>query len=76
MVEIKNKIFGCSSEVDGSFEGVTCNERGQMANISLQGKGLTSKLLLAIVRLKHLTGLYLHYNSLYGKIPVKIANLT
>ena len=47
-----------------------------MGNISLQGKGLTGKLLLAIVRLKHLTGLYLHYNSLYGKIPIKIVNLT
>lgn len=61
---------------DGSFEGVACNERGQVANISLQGKGLTGKLSPAIAGLKHLTGLYLHYNSLYGEIPVEIANLT
>ena len=61
---------------DGSFEGVACNERGQVANISLQGKGLTGKRSPASAGLKHLTGLYLHYNSLYGEIPVEIANLT
>ncbi|KAL0400871.1 UNVERIFIED_CONTAM: LRR receptor kinase SERK2 [Sesamum latifolium] len=61
---------------DGSFEGVACNEKGQVANISLQGKGLAGKLSPAVVGLKHLTGLYLHYNSLYGEIPVEIANLT
>ncbi|CAJ1976394.1 unnamed protein product [Sphenostylis stenocarpa] len=61
---------------DGSFEGVACNERGQVANVSLQGKGLSGKLSPAIAGLKHLTGLYLHYNSLYGEIPRGIANLT
>ena len=61
---------------DGSFEGVACNEKGQVANISLQGKGLFGKLSAAIAGLKHLTGLYLHYNSLYGEIPREIANLT
>ncbi|MED6144173.1 hypothetical protein PIB30_013059 [Stylosanthes scabra] len=59
-----------------SFEGVACNDKGQVANISLQGKGLIGKLSPAIGRLKHLTGLYLHYNSLYGEIPREIANLT
>ncbi|XVE58689.1 hypothetical protein DITRI_Ditri04bG0189100 [Diplodiscus trichospermus] len=61
---------------DASFEGVACNEKGQIANISLQGKGLYGKVSPAIAGLKHLTGLYLHYNSLYGEIPREIANLT
>lgn len=60
---------------DGSFEGVACNEKGQVANISLQGKGLTGKLSPAVGGLKHLTGLYLHYNSLYGEIPKDISYL-
>lgn len=60
---------------DGSFEGVACNEKGQVANISLQGKGLAGKLSPAVGGLKHLTGLYLHYNSLYGEIPKDISNL-
>ncbi|PIN07144.1 hypothetical protein CDL12_20294 [Handroanthus impetiginosus] len=60
----------------GTFEGVACNENGQVANISLQGKGLAGRLSPAIGGLKHLTGLYLHYNSLYGEIPLEIANLT
>ncbi|KAL8539627.1 hypothetical protein ACS0TY_001293 [Phlomoides rotata] len=60
----------------GSFEGVACNDKGQVANISMQGKGLAGKLSPAIGGLKHLTGLYLHYNSLYGEIPAEIANLT
>ncbi|GAB4858730.1 hypothetical protein Ancab_010204 [Ancistrocladus abbreviatus] len=59
-----------------SFEGVCCDEMGQVANISLQGKGLMGKLSPAIAALKHLTGLYLHYNSLAGEIPKEIANLT
>ncbi|XP_027367355.1 somatic embryogenesis receptor kinase 1-like [Abrus precatorius] len=61
---------------DGSFEGVACNEKGEVTNVSLQGKGLSGKLSPAIGGLKHLTGLYLHYNSLYGEIPKEIANLT
>ncbi|KDP22393.1 hypothetical protein JCGZ_26224 [Jatropha curcas] len=60
----------------GSFEGVACNEKGQVANISLQGKGLHGKLSSSVAGLKNLTGLYLHYNSLYGEIPREIANLT
>lgn len=60
---------------DGSFEGIACNEKGQVANISLQGKGLKGKLSPAIAGLTHLTGLYLHYNSLYGEIPREISNL-
>lgn len=61
---------------DGSFEGVACNDKAQVANISLQGKGLSGKLSPAIGGLNHLTGLYLHYNSLYGEIPREIANLS
>ncbi|KAI8031666.1 Protein STRUBBELIG-RECEPTOR FAMILY 8 [Camellia lanceoleosa] len=61
---------------DGSFEGVACNDKGQVANISLQSKGLSGKVSPAISGLKHLTGLYLHYNSLYGEIPREISNLT
>ncbi|KAL3647440.1 hypothetical protein CASFOL_008408 [Castilleja foliolosa] len=67
---------GSGDPCDGTFEGVACNEKGQVANISLQGKGLAGKLTPAIGGLSHLTGLYLHYNSLYGEIPVEIANLT
>ncbi|KAE8022422.1 hypothetical protein FH972_008224 [Carpinus fangiana] len=59
----------------GSFEGVACNERGQVANITLQGKGLSGSVSPAISGLRHLTGLYLHYNSLHGEIPKEIANL-
>ncbi|XWS61029.1 hypothetical protein CRYUN_Cryun07bG0090700 [Craigia yunnanensis] len=61
---------------DGFFEGIGCNEKGQIANISLQGKGLSGKVSPAISGLKHLAGVYLHYNSLYGEIPREIANLT
>lgn len=60
---------------DGSFEGVACNDRGQVANISLQGKRLKGKLSPAIGELPHLTGLYLHYNALYGEIPREISKL-
>lgn len=60
----------------GSFEGVACNEMGQVANISLQGKGLSGILSPSISGLRHLTGLYLHYNALYGEIPREIADLT
>lgn len=61
---------------DGSFEGIGCDENGRIANISLQGKGMSGKVSPAIVGLKHLAGLYLHYNSLYGEIPREIANMT
>ncbi|KAJ0658173.1 putative protein kinase RLK-Pelle-LRR-IV family [Helianthus annuus] len=64
------------NQCDGSFEGVFCNENAQVANISLQGKGLSGKLSPALSELKQLTGLYLHYNSLSGTIPVEISNLT
>ncbi|KAJ8771442.1 hypothetical protein K2173_026619 [Erythroxylum novogranatense] len=64
------------SRCDGTFVGIVCNEKGQVANISLQGKGLRGKVSPAIAGLKHLTGLYLHYNSLNGEIPVEISNLT
>lgn len=60
----------------GSFEGVACNEHLKVANISLQGKGLTGKISPAVAGLKCLSGLYLHYNSLSGEIPKEISNLT
>ncbi|XVE74020.1 hypothetical protein DITRI_Ditri11bG0165400 [Diplodiscus trichospermus] len=63
----------CSS---GSFDGVACNEEGSVANISLQGKGLSGQIPAALGRLKSLTGLYLHFNSLNGEIPKEIAVLT
>ncbi|CAI9092082.1 OLC1v1027230C1 [Oldenlandia corymbosa var. corymbosa] len=67
---------GLGDLCDGSYEGVGCNEMGQVANISLQGKGLSGKLSPAVGQLKHLTGLYFHYNALCGKIPAEIASLT
>ncbi|KAK9277790.1 hypothetical protein L1049_007337 [Liquidambar formosana] len=60
----------------GSFEGVACNEHRKVANITLQGKGLTGKISPAVAGLKCLSGLYLHYNCLSGEIPAEISNLT
>lgn len=60
----------------GSFEGIACNEHRKVANISLQGKGLTGNLSPALSGLKCLSGLYLHYNNLSGGIPKEIGNLT
>ncbi|KAI3693557.1 hypothetical protein L1987_76504 [Smallanthus sonchifolius] len=59
-----------------SFLGVACNEYLKVANISLQGKGLTGKLPPSISGLKCLSGLYLHYNFLTGEIPKQISGLT
>ncbi|KAI4338816.1 hypothetical protein MLD38_023829 [Melastoma candidum] len=59
-----------------SFEGVACNEEGQVANISLQGKGLTGKIPAEISALTNLTGLYLHFNGLSGGIPREISGLS
>lgn len=61
---------------DGTFEGLCCNENGKVVNISLQGKGLNGHLSPAISGLKHLTGIYLHYNSLVGDIPKDIFSLS
>lgn len=60
----------------GSFEGVACNEHHKVANISLQGKGLSGKLSSAVAELRCLSGLYLHYNNLSGEIPRELSNLT
>ncbi|KAK6274889.1 hypothetical protein POUND7_004598 [Theobroma cacao] len=59
----------------GSFVGVACNEHRKVANISLQGKGLSGKVSPAVAGLKCLSGLYLHYNSLSGEIPKELSNL-
>ncbi|CAH2070340.1 unnamed protein product [Thlaspi arvense] len=58
------------------FDGVGCDLKGQVSNISLQGKGLSGKISPAIAELKHLTGLFLHYNALVGDIPREIGNLS
>ncbi|RDX60989.1 Protein NSP-INTERACTING KINASE 2 [Mucuna pruriens] len=60
----------------GFFEGVACNEHWKVANISLQGKGLSGWLSPALAELKCLSGLYLHYNNLSGEIPPHLSNLT
>ncbi|RDX71666.1 Leucine-rich repeat receptor protein kinase EMS1, partial [Mucuna pruriens] len=59
-----------------SFEGVACNEQGFVTNISLQGKGLSGRIPIAVAGLKSLTGLYLHFNALNGELPKEIASLT
>ncbi|XP_077235506.1 protein NSP-INTERACTING KINASE 2-like [Tasmannia lanceolata] len=61
---------------NGSFEGVACNQFGKIANISLQGKGLSGSVPPSVSGLESLSGLYLHYNSLTGEIPREISNLT
>lgn len=60
----------------GLFEGVACNEHQKVANITLQGKGLSGRISPAVAELKCLSGLYLHYNNLSGGIPSEISNLT
>ncbi|KAL2251414.1 UNVERIFIED_CONTAM: LRR receptor kinase SERK2 [Sesamum indicum] len=60
----------------GSFEGIACNEYGQVVNISLQGKGLSGQIPPEIGQLKSLSGLYLHFNKLHGLVPKELANLT
>ncbi|XP_023007735.1 probable LRR receptor-like serine/threonine-protein kinase At1g34110 [Cucurbita maxima] len=59
----------------GSFDGVACNENRKVANISLQGRGLSGKVSPAVAKLKCLTGLFLHYNNLSGEIPREISSL-
>ncbi|KAL6882100.1 hypothetical protein ACP4OV_011572 [Aristida adscensionis] len=60
----------------GGFEGVACDARGAVANVSLQGKGLAGTLPPAVAGLRALTGLYLHYNALHGGLPRELAGLT
>ncbi|XP_078448043.1 LRR receptor kinase BAK1-like [Wolffia australiana] len=59
----------------GKFEGIACDEHGRVANISLQGKGLSGKISPAVGKLRSLSGLFLHYNRLSGEIPLEIASL-
>ncbi|KAJ6820590.1 LRR receptor-like serine/threonine-protein kinase GSO2 [Iris pallida] len=58
------------------FEGVTWNEHGKVANISLQGKGLIGTILPSVSGLRWLSGLYLHYNAFGGEVPRELASLT
>ncbi|KAL6975234.1 hypothetical protein U1Q18_024029 [Sarracenia purpurea var. burkii] len=67
-------VFG--DPCDGSFDGLACNEKGQTANISLQGKGLSGTVSPVIAGLENLMGLYLPFNYLYGEIPKEISNLS
>lgn len=60
----------------GGFDGVACNEHRKVANISLQGRGLSGTVSPAVAELKCLSGLYLHYNNLSGEIPREISSLT
>ncbi|CAO2164621.1 unnamed protein product [Urochloa humidicola] len=57
------------------FEGVSCDARGRVAAISLQGKGLSGTVPPAVAMLPGLTGLYLHYNDLGGGIPRELGVL-
>ncbi|KAM7261277.1 hypothetical protein ACFE04_026752 [Oxalis oulophora] len=59
-----------------SFDGVACDETGHVANISLQGRGLSGQIPAAVGGLKSLTGLYLHFNALTGDIPMEISQLS
>ncbi|CAL4963028.1 unnamed protein product [Urochloa decumbens] len=59
----------------GGFEGVACDARGAVANVSLQGKRLAGTLPPAVAGLPALTGLYLHYNALRGGVPRELAAL-
>ncbi|KAG5558430.1 hypothetical protein RHGRI_008385 [Rhododendron griersonianum] len=59
----------------GSFEGVACNDKGQVATLSLQGKRLSGDLSPAIGGLKHLTVLQLCYNQFTGSIPTQLGYL-
>ncbi|XP_066314433.1 somatic embryogenesis receptor kinase 2-like [Miscanthus floridulus] len=65
----------CAPPPSGGFEGVACDARGAVANVSLQGKGLAGTLPPAVAGLRSLTGLYLHYNALRGGIPRELAAL-
>ncbi|KAG6596838.1 Protein NSP-INTERACTING KINASE 2 [Cucurbita argyrosperma subsp. argyrosperma] len=60
----------------GAFDGVACNEDRKVANISLQGRGLSGTVSPAVAELKCLSGLFLHYNNLSGEIPREISSLT
>ncbi|XP_006659770.3 somatic embryogenesis receptor kinase 1-like [Oryza brachyantha] len=57
------------------FEGVSCDARGRVATVSLQGKGLAGAISPAVAMLPGLTGLYLHYNALSGAIPRQLGDL-
>ncbi|KAJ7530662.1 hypothetical protein O6H91_14G013300 [Diphasiastrum complanatum] len=57
------------SPCNGDFLGISCNDAGDIANLSLQGRGLSGSIPAVVAELASLTGLYLHYNSLKGQIP-------
>jgi hypothetical protein len=57
------------------FEGVSCDARGRVSVVSLQGRGLSGSVSPAVAMLPGLTGLYLHYNELRGAIPRELGDL-
>ncbi|KAE8795052.1 Leucine-rich repeat receptor protein kinase EXS [Hordeum vulgare] len=57
------------------FEGVSCDARGRVSVVSLQGRRLSGSVSPAVAMLPGLTGLYLHYNELSGAIPRELGNL-
>lgn len=65
----------CGGGGGSSFEGVACDERGRVVNVSLQGKGLRGRIPPEIGGLGSLTGLYLHFNALGGEVPGEIGGL-
>jgi hypothetical protein len=67
--------WGPGRDPCAGFEGVACDARGAVANVSLQGKGLAGTLSPAVSGLRALTGLYLHYNALRGGVPRELAGL-
>ncbi|XP_076910439.1 calcium/calmodulin-regulated receptor-like kinase 1 [Bidens hawaiensis] len=73
---LKSWSVNATTCCDGSFEGVACDDMGQVMNISLQGKGLSGQIPPEIGQLKSLSGLYLHFNKLHGEIPKEVAELT